>query len=209
LAPFILEFLTKPVPQVITLAPAEAFVTRLKLAIVLGLFAALPFVLWQIWSFVVPMLPMAERRGGFVLVPVAFILFMSGASFCFFLVIPFALKFFMSFATPDLVAKIAFQSLISFAVGMVVPFGLIFEMPVVAYFLAKVGVLRPGPLAKNRKFAFFAVVVLAAFITPTPDMFNMSLMAGPMYLLYEISILVSALVWRGKRKRQAAAGTAA
>ncbi|MGE5508530.1 MAG: twin-arginine translocase subunit TatC [Chitinophagales bacterium] len=202
LSPRILARLTALVPKVIYTTPAEAFLTQIELAIVLGLFLSLPLILWEIWAFTMPFLPVAQRRRTFWVVPTAFVLFVGGASFCFFYVLPAALKFFMGFGSADLKPMIQFRSLVKFGEALVIPFGLMFELPVVAFFLSKVGVLKPEPLARNRKFAFFGCAIAAALITPTPDPFNMSLMLAPMYLMYEISIWVSKGVWRGKRKRQ-------
>ncbi|MDI6872007.1 MAG: twin-arginine translocase subunit TatC [Bacillota bacterium] len=201
LSPRILARLTKLVPKVIYTTPAEAFLTQIELAIVIGIFLALPLILWELWAFVATFLPAAQRRKTFWVVPAAFLLFVGGASFCFFFVLPAALRFFMSFASADLRPMIQFRSLVKFAEMLIIPFGLVFEMPVVAYFLARVGILRPEPLVKNRKLALFVGAILAALITPTPDPFNMSLMLAPMYLMYELSIWIARLVWRARRAR--------
>lgn len=201
LSPRILARLTRLVPKVIYTTPAEAFLTQIELAVVIGLFLALPLILWEVWAFLATFLPAAQRRKTFWVVPTAFTLFLGGASFCFFYVLPAALRFFMSFASTDLRPMIQFRSLVKFGEALIIPFGLMFELPVVAYFLARVGVLRPEPLARSRKYALFACAIAAAAITPTPDPFNMALMLTPMYLMYEISIWVARLVWRGKRLR--------
>lgn len=201
LSPRILAQLTRLVPKVIYTTPAEAFLTQIELAVVIGLFLALPLILWEIWGFFATFLPAAQRRKTFWVVPAAFALFVAGSSFCFFFVLPAALRFFLSFASADLQPMIQFRSLVKFGEALIIPFGLMFEMPVVAFFLAKVGVLRPEPLARNRKYAVLVGAILAALITPTPDPFNMGLMLAPMYLMYELSIVIARLVWRGKRRR--------
>jgi sec-independent protein translocase protein TatC len=202
LSPLILARLSRLVPQVIYTTPAEAFLTQIELAIVLGFFLALPLILWELWAFTATFLPAAQRRRTIWVVPAAFVLFVGGASFCFFFVLPAALGFFLSFASADLQPMIQFRSLVKFAETLVIPFGLIFELPVVAYFLARVGLLHPEPLAKNRKFALFAGAVVAAVVTPTPDPFNMGLMLVPLYLMYEVSIWVAWLVWRARARRE-------
>lgn len=201
LSPRILAQLTRLVPKVIYTTPAEAFLTQIELAVVIGLFLALPLILWEIWGFFATFLPAAQRRKTFWVVPAAFALFVAGSSFCFFFVLPAALRFFLSFASADLQPMIQFRSLVKFGEALIIPFGLMFEMPVVAFFLAKVGVLRPEPLARNRKYAVLVGAILAALITPTPDPFNMGLMLAPMYLMYELSIVIARLVWRAKRRR--------
>jgi sec-independent protein translocase protein TatC len=202
LSPRILARLTRLVPKVIYTTPAEAFLTQIELAVVIGLFLALPLILWEIWAFIATFIPAPIRRKTFWVVPTAFLLFSAGAGFCFFFVLPAAFNFFMSFASQDLRPMIQFRSLVKFGEALVIPFGLMFELPVVAYFLARVGILKPEPLARNRKYAFFGCAIAAAAITPTPDPFNMSLMLAPMYLMYELSIQVARLVWRGKRRRR-------
>lgn len=201
LSPRILGRLKNLVPKVIYTTPAEAFLTQVELAVVIGVLLALPLILWEIWAFLVPYLPAKQRRRTFWVVPAAFLLFMGGASFCFLYILPAAFRFFMSFSSDDLRPMIQFHNLVRFGEALVIPFGLMFELPVVAYFLAKVGVLRPDPLAHNRKYALFACAIIAAVITPTPDPINMSLMWAPMYFMYEISIWTSRLVWRGRRRR--------
>lgn len=201
LSPRILLRLTRLVPQVIYTTPAEAFLTQIELAFVIGVFLALPLILWEVWAFFATFLPAVQRRKTIWVVPAAFILFVAGASFCFFFVLPAGLRFFMSFGSNDLRPMIQFRSLVKFGEALVIPFGLMFEMPVVAFFLAKVGILRAEPLARNRKYAILAGAILAALITPTPDPFNMALMLTPMYLMYELSILIARAVWRGKLRR--------
>ncbi|MGE5552847.1 MAG: twin-arginine translocase subunit TatC [Betaproteobacteria bacterium] len=204
LSPRILARLAKLVPKVIYTTPAEAFLTQIELAVVIGVFLALPLILWEVWAFCATFIPAAQRRRTIWVVPVAFALFVGGASFCFFFVLPAALRFFMSFASADLRPLIQFRSLVKFGEALVIPFGLMFELPVVAYFLARVGILRPEPLAKNRKYALFVGAILAALITPTPDPFNMTLMLAPLYLMYEISIWIARLVWRARRRAEEA-----
>lgn len=201
LSPRILGYLKQLIPQVIYTTPAEAFTTQVELAVVIGIFLALPLILWEIWAFCVPFLPAKQRRRTFWAVPTAFVLFVGGAGFCFIYILPAALKFFMSFSSEDLRPMIQFRNLVKFTEALVIPFGLMFELPVVAYFLARLGVLRPRILAKNRKYALLVCAIVAAAITPTPDPFNMTLMLAPTYLMYELSIWLSWLVWRAKRRR--------
>ncbi|MBO8127026.1 MAG: twin-arginine translocase subunit TatC [Firmicutes bacterium] len=200
--PFILQQISEKLKQLIFLSPAEAFFSRLKLAFVMAVIITAPYVLWHIWRFASPGLKRKQRRSSFWLIPISFALFSAGASFAFFVVAPLALRFFLSFASTDLEALISVDALINFVIGLVIPFGFMFEMPVLMLFLAKVGLVKPEVLVKNRKFAVLIIFILAAILTPTPDAIAQISMALPMLLLFEVSILVIKIVWR-KRLREA------
>lgn len=201
LSPWILGRLSGLVPKVVYTTPAESFMAQVELALVIGVFLALPVVLWEIWAFFSPLIAARARRSAFWVVPATFVLFLGGSAFCFFFVIPAALRFFMSYASADLRPMIQFRALIKFAEGMIIPFGLIFELPVVAFFLTRIGLLKPGPLAANRKYAIFVCAIIAAVITPTPDPITMALMWFPLYFMYEVSIWISRLVPMGRQRR--------
>ncbi len=201
--PVLLNQISENLNELIFLSPGEAFFSRLKLAVVMGLILTAPYILWHIWRFVSPGLKRKQRRSSFWLIPISFALFAVGASFAFFIVAPVALRFFMSFASGDLEALISVEALLNFVIGLVVPFGFMFEMPVLMLFLAKIGLIKPEALVKNRKFAVLIIFIVAALLTPTPDAISQLAMAVPMILLYEISVIVIRIVWR-KRLREAA-----
>jgi sec-independent protein translocase protein TatC len=175
-----------------------SFMAYFKIAIYAGLIVASPYILYQLWRFVSPGLHLKEKRAVFPLVISSTILFLTGAAFCFFVVLPFAIQFLVSYAEGEMIPIITVSSYISFAGMMLLGFGLSFELPVVGYVLGRIGVVNARSLSKGRAYAVIAILVVAAILTPTPDIFNQLLMAVPLYLLYEVTIIVVKLT--GKKK---------
>ena len=126
--------------------------------------------------------------------------------FCFFFVLPMGIKFLLGFGTEKLFPMIKIGSYISFVAYMTLAFGLVFELPVVSYFLGKVGIVTPQILTKGRRYAVVGILILAAVLTPSPDVFSQMMLAGPLYFLYEVSILVVRSVQ--KKKKTQSAGSA-
>jgi sec-independent protein translocase protein TatC len=191
-----------------TFTLGEAFFQEIKVAIIGGLFLAGPFFAYQIWAFVAPGLYERERR---IVVPFALSavgFFAAGAAFCFFVVLPFAIEFLLTYGIEHSEPVLQLAAFISFILFFLLAFGLIFELPVVLYFLAKVGVVKAAPLRRFRRYAIVAFFVIAAILTPTPDIFNQSLMAVPMWLLYELGILGVAREEKQRAAREAAARAA-
>ncbi len=174
-----------------------SFVAYFKVGLISGLIISLPLVFWQLWGFVAPGLYPKERKMVVPFVLTATALFLVGASFCYFLVLPFALKFLIGFSQGLLSPIITVNSYITFAGMLMLAFGLCFEMPVAAYILGRLGIISSKFLSKGRRVAIVIILIVAAILTPTPDIFNQCLLAGPMYVLYEISILV--VRFTGKR----------
>lgn len=186
----------------ITTTPMEPMMVKLKVSIVTGVVLALPVLLWQIWSFVLPALKQTERKYLYMIMPSSLILFALGAAFSFFFVIPIGTKFLLlsvggAVQSTPLVTQ---SSYLSFLITFILTFGLVFQLPVVLLLLMRIGVLSPNTLAKKRKWALFTIIALTMLIAPTPDMLTQALMAGPMYLLYEISIWLGYLVVRKREK---------
>lgn len=201
----ILAVLLQPVTnlghRVVFTAVTEAFFTKLKLSLFLGFFAALPVILWQVWSFIMPALKRNEKPLFTAFVFVSYICFMGGVTFAFFGVYRLGVSFLLRFAGPELLPMLTIGKYISFTLWFLLPFGLIFELPLASFFLAKLGIVSYRFLARNRKYAFLAVILLAAALTPTPDVLTCLLMAGPMYFLFEVSIWIVRLVEKGKERR--------
>lgn len=199
-------FLARPVVQLdkvsfITTTPLEPVLVKVKVALVIGIVFALPVLMWQIWGFILPALKQNERRLLYFIVPSSILLFVGGAAFCFFLVLPVGIKFLL-FAGSGGVASTPFvtkTSYLSFLLTFLLTFGLVFQLPVVLIILVRMGLVSPRTLAKKRRWALFIIIVLAAVVAPTPDLFTLALMAGPMYLLYEISIWLGYLAVRKKK----------
>lgn len=169
----------------------EGFFTRMHIAFVAGVFVSSPVIFYQIWSFIAPGLYEEEKRH---IVPVAFmsaLFFVSGGAFCYFVVFPNAFTFFVSYATDTIVAMPKVSDYLSFVLKLILAFGLVFEMPLFAFFLARMGIVTGDLMRKVRRYAILGIFIVAAVLSP-PDVVSQLLMAAPMLLLYEISILVAA-----------------
>lgn len=190
----IVAYLAKPAGHLVFLSPTEAFMAYFKLAFFVGLFLASPVILFQIWSFVSSAFNEKERNTFLFFPPFSVILFICGAAFAFFIVIPLALKFLINFAGPEVLPVISISEYLSFITILTLIFGVVFELPIVIIVLSKLGVVTPAALSRNRKWAILIIFITAAVLTPTPDAFTQVLMAVPLILLYEISIWMSRLV---------------
>lgn len=208
LSDFAYRFLAQPIAGIqevsfITTTPMEPVLVKLKISLVVGILVALPIIFWQLWSFILPALKKTERKYLYFIVPSSIILFVGGAAFSFYFVLPVGLKF-LIFAGGGAVESTPFvtkSSYLNFILAFVLSFGLVFQLPVVLLLLIRLGYLSPATLAKYRKYAFFLILVAAVIISPTPDIPTQFLMAGPMYMLYEISIWVGYLIVRRKTKK--------
>jgi len=194
----VIAFVTRPVGKVYFMGVAEAFAVKIKVALFFGLFTGSPVVFFQAWRFVAPGLTAKEVRW---VLPVALaltIFFVAGAAFCFYLVLPVGVEFLMGFATDSLVPMISVSRYISFVGWMTIAFGLVFELPVVIFLLGRMGVVSAQDLRRHRRFAIVAILVVAAIATPSPDAFSQLLLAGPLYLLFELSVALVAITGRKK-----------
>ncbi|MDA8171630.1 MAG: twin-arginine translocase subunit TatC [Nitrospiraceae bacterium] len=182
--------------ELVFLAPAEAFWMYIKVAAIAALIVSLPLVFQQIWKFISPGLVHKEKRlvAPFVLGGSA--LFVSGAAFCYLVVLPFALDFLLNYQTQYIKPMISVGNYMDFCLKFILAFGIVFELPMIIVLLARMGVVSVQTLAKNRKYAVLAAFVIAAVLTPTPDAFNQTLMAVPMILLYEIGIIAARIFVR-------------
>ncbi|MGE5543571.1 MAG: twin-arginine translocase subunit TatC, partial [Bacillota bacterium] len=168
----------------------EGFFIKLKLAFFGGLVLAFPIIAWQIYRFVAPALFPNERRYVLILFPIMILLFAGGVLFAYFGILKLVIAFLIMVAG-DLEPMLTVDRYVSFVLAFTIPFGLVFELPVVVYFLTRIGIISPGWLSQKRKYALLAIFLLAAVLTPGPDPISQCLMGVPIYLLYEISILVS------------------
>lgn len=202
-AGWVLKFLIQPLegfPQVgklVFLSPSEAFFAYLKIAFLTGLLLASPLVLYQVGAFVWPALNRMEKRYVVILLPMILLLFSLGVIFSYKVILPLVLRFFMGFSSEELQAFLTLGAYLSFVFGLVLPFGFVFQLPVLSYFLTKIGVISPAFLKRNRKFAVLGIFVIAAFLTP-PDVISQVMMAGPLLGLYEIGIWVSSVAARSR-----------
>jgi sec-independent protein translocase protein TatC len=185
----------------------EPLMVYLKVALYGGIFAAAPWVLWQLWLFVAPGLYKREKR---VVVPFLFfgtLLFYGGAAFCYFVIMPAAFPAMASIASDASLAPVLTMSAqLSLVLAMLLGFGVVFEVPVVIAFLSMVGLVNAKMLAKYRRYAVILNVVAAAIITPTGDPLNLALMAVPMILFYEIGIVLARVLGKPAAPEREAAG---
>ncbi len=186
----LVHIITAPAGKLYYMNPAEAFFSYLKVSFFAGFLLALPVVLYEVWAFVVPALTSKERTATVILVPTSVVLFFVGIIFSYYLVLPAGIKFFMGFATDDLQPLFSLGQYLSFVISFLLPFGFIFELPLFILVLAKVGIINSKMLVAKRKVVLVMTFVIGAVISPTPDVFSQTMIAVPMLVLYEISILV-------------------
>jgi sec-independent protein translocase protein TatC len=175
-----------------------SFGAYMRIAIYAGIVGALPIILYQIWKFIAPGLYAKEKKVILLLVFISTLLFLTGASFCFYLVLPFAIKFLVGYGAGEMIPIITITSYISFTGMMLLAFGLSFELPIVGYFFGRIGLLSAKTLRRVRPYAIIIILIAAGVLTPTPDIFSQLLLAVPLYILYEITILIVALTGRKK-----------
>lgn len=183
------RFLNKNV-QLIFTRPTEAFIAYLKVAMVAGLFVASPIVLYHVIMFLAPGLKPSEKRWVFRLVPVSILLFVCGCLFAFFVVLPVTMHFFLSFSTEALNPMFQVGDFLGFVTGLILLCGASFQLPLILFFAALAGLINSKQLREGRRYAIFLSAVIAAVATPTPDAFTMGVVALPIWILFEISVIV-------------------
>lgn len=181
----------------------ESFVISIKASFVLGFIAVFPYVFWQFWKFVRPGLYPRERQATRRVVFICSSLFLLGVLFGYFVIAPFAITFLMGYTLPGVENIPTVSSYISYMLMFTAPSGLVFELPIVVYFLAKVGLVTPEFMRTYRKHALVGILILGAVLTP-PDVMSQLLLATPLYLLYELSIGIAARVVRKEKEREEA-----
>jgi len=175
-----------------------SFYAYLKIGIYFGIVVAVPVIFYQLWQFVAPGLYRREKSKVIPLVLIATILFLGGAAFCYLLVLPFAIQYLVGFGQDIMTPIITIESYISFAGIMIIAFGFSFELPVLGYMAGKMGIISGRGLSKGRPYAVVIILIAAAILTPTPDVVSQLLLAGPLLVLYEITIVLVRLT--GKKK---------
>jgi sec-independent protein translocase protein TatC len=190
------EFLLRPAPPgfvPVYTEVTEMFTTYLKVALFSGVILSMPVIVYQVAGYIAPGLTKRERRYLLALVPGVFFAFLCGVSFGYFVVVPFAVRYLLGadFLTNVAQPMIRISNYIEFIVNLLLAIGLSFQLPIVVFFLSKVGIVNTKRLSSWRKYAILAAAVVAAIITPTPDPGTQMLVAVPLYFLYEVGILLS------------------
>lgn len=185
--------------KLVFLAPAEGFWMNMKIAMVAALILALPVIFQQLWSFISPGLHSKEKKYVVPFVITATALFLFGGAFCFFIVLPFAMGFLLTYKVGDfMMPLLSVGQYVDFCLKFILAFGAVFELPIIILFATRMGLITTQTLAKNRRYAILIAFIVAAILTPTPDIFNQTLMAVPMIILYEVGIIAARIFVRRK-----------
>jgi sec-independent protein translocase protein TatC len=179
----------------------DALKVYMQMTFLLALLMVSPLILYQLWSFISPGLLEKERKVTLGYIPVSVILFLMGVAFSYFILFPFVIRFMLGISSNmEVQTMLGINEYFQFLFQITLPFGLLFQLPVVILFLTRLGIVTPLFLSQVRKYAYFILIVIAAFITP-PDIISHLLVTVPLLLLYEISIWISRI---GYKKAQAA-----
>jgi len=195
---FLIEVLARPIgglDQLISIEVTENVAVFMRVSLLGGFLISLPIILFQILGFILPGLTKEERRGLFMAIPFATILFSAGVVFGYFIMLPAALPFLISFIGITTTPRLA--NYYNFVTNLLFWLGVSFQTPLVVYILAKFRLVSPEALARQWRFAIVIIAVIAAFVTPTPDPINMGLLMVPLFILYMLSILLAKLAVRG------------
>ncbi|MXY46821.1 MAG: twin-arginine translocase subunit TatC [Chloroflexi bacterium] len=181
----------------------EFISTAMKASLLVGLFAALPFVLYQMVMFVAPGLSPSERRYLYTMLPAVVLAFMLGAAFGYRVLFPPAIHFLLSFGSDIATPYIRIGSYVSLMISLLFWMGVVFETPIVLFFLSRIGVVSPEQLGRQRRYAIVVAFILGALITPTFDPINQTLVALPIIVLYEVGIWLAKIGARQRSRQRA------
>lgn len=187
--------------------PTGGFMIYIKLALTVGILFSIPVIVFQVWQFIAPGLLRRERRIAVWVVFFTTLCFMAGALFCYYVVLKYGLGFLLTFQSDVLTPMVSIDEYFGFVTILLIVFGLVFEMPVIAFFLTKIGLLTPEFMRQKRRYSIVAIFVGAAVLTPSTDAFTMMLLVLPLLVLYEISIWISRIAL--SKEMKAAIGEAA
>ena len=173
------------------ISPTEGFTTYMRVALFSGIALAMPVILYEIYAYIDPALRPGERRFILLMGPFVLGLFIGGMAFCYFLLLPQAINFLFNFGSEVFEASPRASDYISFVTTFILGVGLVAEMPVIIFALTRIGIVSRSWLAKRRGYVLILCFFVGAVITPTPDPFNQTLVSVPMYLLFEVGLLLS------------------
>lgn len=174
----------------------DPIIIYLKVIVFLAIILISPVIMYQIWAFISPGLRDIERKVTLSYIPFAFALTLSGIAFAYFVLLPYVMRFMMNLSSDlNIVQTIGINEYFTFLFQLIIPFSIVFQLPVVLLFFARLGILNPSILVKIRKYAYFGLFVLAAFITP-PDLMSHLFVTVPLFILYEVSIFIARFGYR-------------
>ncbi|MEB2296033.1 MAG: twin-arginine translocase subunit TatC [Ignavibacteria bacterium] len=173
------------------LRPFGQLFLYVQVAIVVGIIASLPNIFYQLWKFIAPALRKKERKNILWIVFFSSFCFLAGVAFAYFVMIPLAMKFAAQFGTSEISNEFAIDEYMSIIISVMLAAGVVFELPMISFFLSKLGILTPAFMRKYRRHAIVIILILSAFLTPGADPVSQIILAVPLVLLYEISIFIS------------------
>lgn len=190
LSPEILHFFQEHLDQKLAFFTiAGPFLAHVKISLFITLFTLMPALVFCFWKAAATPFKLTRASLSWFAICTC-LLFYAGTAFCYFITLPFGVKFLLGFQSEQLQPVISISKFVSFLAIFILAFGVIFELPIFMVFAAKVGILSRSTFEKSRRYAVLAISIIAALLTPTPDVVNMLLMGGPLYLLYEIGIII-------------------
>ncbi len=181
---------------------SEGFMMRLKVSAITAFIVGLPFIIFQVWRFILPAITKKDRMFSRIALFSSILLFYAGVSFVYFLLMPFTVKMLLSFVAKDISSVIGASEYINFVFLFCFLMGVLFEFPILVMILTRIGLITPYLLSNNRKWAIVIIFVISAVITPTTDLLTQSLVSIPLYVLFESSIIVSKMTAIRKKKKE-------
>ena len=184
---------------------AGQFTWNFTAAIMAGVIIGFPYLLWELWRFISPALKVGERKHATGLIGAGSILFLLGVLFGYYIVMPLTINFLGGYTISDqIINQITLDSYFSMLITLTLASGITFEMPILAFYLSQVGILTPKLMRNSRRYAVIIILIVAAVITPSPDIMTQLIVSAPLFILFEISIFVSAGVERRKKRAEKA-----
>ncbi|MCH7323955.1 twin-arginine translocase subunit TatC [Solibacillus sp. MA9] len=184
-------------------SPADPLTVYLQMTFIIAAVIVSPILLYQLWAFITPGLHDKERKATLKYIPYAFVLGIGGMAFAYFILFPFVMRFMTELSSDlNITQTIGINEFFSFLLKLVVPFGILFQLPVVTLFVARLGIINPKLMIKFRKYAYFVLIVISVLLAP-PDFVSNIIIAIPLFILYEVSIVISRIGYRKYEKAEA------
>ncbi|WP_353892308.1 twin-arginine translocase subunit TatC [Proteinivorax hydrogeniformans] len=194
----IVNLITMPAGHLdfVYLSPPELFLAYIKISIIFGMIVASPIILYQIWAFVMPSINKKEKVYVFFAIILSSVFFIGGVIFSYLSIIPLTIDFFVEMSGEDILPMFSFSNYTSFITSILLAFGVAFQLPLLVLLLTQLRLIKPKLLKKSRKFIILAIFLMSSILTP-PDVISQMLLAGPMIILFEMSIVISSVIdWR-------------
>lgn len=177
-------------------SPADPLAVYLQVTFIVAAIIVSPILLYQLWAFITPGLHETERRATLKYIPYAFVLGLGGMAFAYYVLFPFVMRFMMDLSKDlNITQTIGINEYFSFLIKLIVPFGILFQLPVVTMFVSRLGIINPAMMVKVRKYAYFVLIIISVLLAP-PDVVSNIIIAIPLFILYEISIVISRIGYR-------------